>query len=156
MTGWRLGYLVTTKDMIEKLSKVAVNIWSCPVSFAQKAAIAALKGDMTPVYNMVETFRRRRDVMIRKLREIKGFEVWSSKGAFYVYPRIKNILDKTGLTTEEFVNKLLYSKHVVVLPGTAFPDKAGDGFLRFSFAVDEEKIRIGIDKIKEFVEDLEL
>jgi len=154
MTGWRLGYLVAKKEIIEKLSNVAVNIWSCPVSFVQKAAIAALRGDMTPVTKMVEIFRRRREIMVKKLREIKGFEVWSSKGAFYVYPRIKNILGKTGLSTGEFVDELLYSKKVVVLPGTVFPDKAGEGFLRFSFAVDEEDIRLGIDKIKEFVEEI--
>jgi len=154
MTGWRLGYLIVNKEMADKLSKIAVNIWSCPVSFVQKAAILALKGDWTPVYDMVKVFRRRKDIMVKRLREIKGFEVWSSKGAFYVFPRIKNILDSVRLTTEEFVNRLLYSKHVVVLPGTAFPDKAGDTFLRYSFAVDEEFIEKGIEKIKEFVEEL--
>ncbi|MEM4831581.1 MAG: pyridoxal phosphate-dependent aminotransferase [Sulfolobales archaeon] len=154
MTGWRLGYLVVREEVATKLTRLAVNIWSCPVSFAQKAAIAALKGPWEPVREMIGLFQYRRDVIARKLSEIKGFEVWPSTGAFYIFPRIRKVLDSAGLTVEEFVEKLLYTKYVVTLPGTAFPDKAGKDFIRLSFAVDAKLIEEGVERIKEFVESL--
>lgn len=154
MTGWRLGYLVVREEIASKLTRLAVNVWSCPVSFAQKAAIAALRGDWGPVREMIRLFQQRRDVIARKLSEIKGFEVWPSTGAFYIFPRIKKVLDSTGMKVEEFVEKLLYTKYVVTLPGTAFPDKAGKDFIRLSFAVDVKLIEDGVDRIKEFVESL--
>ncbi|MCS7098832.1 MAG: pyridoxal phosphate-dependent aminotransferase, partial [Sulfolobales archaeon] len=154
MTGWRLGYLVVREEVASKLTRLAVNIWSCPVSFAQKAAVAALRGPWEPVREMIKLFQYRRDVIARKLREVKGFEVWPSTGAFYIFPRIKKVLDAARLSVEEFVEKLLYSKYVVTLPGTAFPDKAGRDYIRLSFAVDAKLIEEGVERIKEFVESL--
>lgn len=154
MTGWRLGYLVLREEVAARLTRLAVNVWSCPVSFAQKAAIAALKGPWEPIKDMIKLFQYRRDIIARKLSEIKGFEVWPSTGAFYIFPRIRNVLNSTRLTVEEFVEKLLYTKHVVTLPGTAFPDKAGKDFIRLSFAVDAKLIEEGAERIKEFIESL--
>ncbi|MCX8184925.1 MAG: pyridoxal phosphate-dependent aminotransferase [Sulfolobales archaeon] len=151
MTGWRLGYLVVREEVASKLTRLAVNIWSCPVSFAQRAAIAALRGPWEPVKEMIRLFQYRRDVITRKLSEIRGFEVWPSTGAFYIFPRIKKVLDAAKLTVEEFVEKLLYSKYVVTLPGTAFPDKAGREYIRLSFAVDAKLIEEGVERIKEFI-----
>ncbi|MCD6278859.1 MAG: pyridoxal phosphate-dependent aminotransferase [Desulfurococcales archaeon] len=154
MTGWRLGYLVIRKEVAEKLTRLAVNIWSCTVSFAQKAAVAAMKGDWGPVKEMIKIFEKRRDLIVSKLREVPGFEVWASKGAFYVFPRIKKVLEETGLSVEEFVEQILYNKYVVTLPGTAFPDKAGKEFIRLSFATSFEAIEEGISRLKEGVEEL--
>lgn len=154
MTGWRLGYLVVREEIASKLTRLAVNIWSCPTSFAQRAAIAAIKGPWEPVKEMIRLFQQRRDVIARKLSEVKGFEVWPSTGAFYIFPRIRKVLDAAKLSVEEFVEKLLYSKYVVTLPGTAFPDKAGKDFIRLSFAVDVKLIEEGVERIKQFVESL--
>jgi len=154
MTGWRLGYLVTREEIASKLTRLAVNIWSCPTSFAQKAAIAAIKGPWEPVKEMIRLFQQRRDVIARKLNEVKGFEVWPSTGAFYIFPRIRKVLDAANLSVEEFVEKLLYSKYVVTLPGSVFPDKAGKDFIRLSFAIDVKLIEEGVERIKQFVESL--
>ncbi len=151
MTGWRIGYLVARSDVIKNLIKVAVNIWSCPPSISQVAALEALRGSWKPVKEMVKLFRKRRDLMYKELTKIPGFEVWKGLGAFYLFPRIKEILDATGMSTEEFSTNLLNETHVVVLPGTAFPDKAGEGFLRFSYSVSEEKIVEGVERIKDYV-----
>ena len=154
MTGWRLGYLVIRRDVAKHLTRLAVNVWSCPVSFAQKAAVAALRGDWEPVKKMVDLFRRRRDLIAKKLREVPGFEVWPSEGAFYIFPRVRKVLDETGMSVEEFVEHILYNKYVVTLPGTAFPDKAGKDFIRLSFATSEEAIEKGVERIREAVEEL--
>ena len=154
MTGWRVGYLVVRKEVARNLIKLAVNIWSCPPSFSQKAAITALRGDWRPVREMVEMFRRRRGTMVRELRKIPGFKVWKGRGAFYLFPNVKEVLEETGLTVEQFADKILTEKYVVVLPGTAFPDKAGSRYLRFTYAIDEERIREGAERILELVSDL--
>ncbi len=154
MTGWRLGYLVVREEVAQRLTRLAVNIWSCPVSFAQKGGVAALRGPWEPVKEMVKLFEKRRTRLAEKLREIPGFEVWPSKGAFYMFPRIKKLLDETGMTTEEFVNYIIENHQVVILPGTAFPDKAGDGYVRFSFATSIEVIEEGAERIKKAVEEL--
>ncbi len=152
MTGWRLGYLVVRREIAEKLKKLAVNIYSCPPSIAQKAGVAALNGPQTDRNKMIEEFRRRRDVIVEELRKIPGFEVATPKGAFYVFPRITKILEEAKISTEQFADNLLYNQGVVVLPGTVFPDKAGEGYLRLSYAVSTSKIKEGITRIKREVE----
>lgn len=154
MTGWRVGYLVVRKEVAKNLVKLAVNMWSCPPSIAQKAAIAALKGPWEPVKKMVETFRKRRDVMVRELRKVPGFKVWKGKGAFYLFPHVGEVLETSGMKVEELAMTLMERKYVVVLPGTAFPMSAGSEFLRFSYAVSEEKIIEGVARIREFVEEI--
>jgi aspartate aminotransferase len=156
MTGWRLGYLVAREDIVSRLTNVAVNIWSCPTSFVQRGGIAAIKRNevMDYVKEVVELFRRRRDLMVSKLREVKDIEVWPSQGTFYLFPYIGKILDRLGINDEIFAEKLLYSKYVVVIPGSSFPDKAGKKFVRLSFAVDMDTISRGIERIKQFVEEL--
>ncbi len=154
MTGWRLGYLAAKRDLVEKLVSLAVTVYSCAPSFAQRAGIAALRGDWSPVYMMVREFDERRKLMYKMLSGIPGFEAYLPGGAFYMFPRIKKLLEKVGLTSEEFANKLLNEKGVLVLPGTSFPDKAGEGFIRLSYASSKEDIREGISRLKEFVVDL--
>jgi aspartate aminotransferase len=156
MTGWRLGYLVAREDIVTKLANVAVNIWSCATSFVQRAGVVAIrKGEvMDYVKMMVELFRRRRDFMVAKLRSIKSIEVWPSQGTFYLFPYIGGFLDKLGIDDEVFAEKLLYNKYVVVIPGSGFPDKAGKKFVRLSFAVDINLIDRGIERIKQFIEEL--
>ncbi len=154
MTGWRLGYLVVRREIAEKLKRLAVNIYSCPPSISQKAGAAALRGPQTDRDRMIGEFERRRDVIIEELRKVPGFEVAIPKGAFYVFPRVAKVLEKTNMTTEQFADHLLYSRGVVVLPGTVFPDKAGEGYLRLSYAVSVDRIKEGVARIKEEVEEI--
>ena len=154
MTGWRLGYLIARKEVMPRLTVLAVNVYSCATSFVQKAAVVALKKSEEDVNKMIELFRRRRDLICSRLDEVRGFEVWPSKGAFYVFPNVGKVLNELNITVEEFVNRLLISKGVVVLPGTAFPETYGKNFIRLSFAVDFTSIEEGVKRIKEFVEEL--
>jgi aspartate aminotransferase len=154
MTGWRIGYLVVRGDVARKLTRLAVNIYSCAPSFAQEAAADALKGDWTPVKRMIEMFRRRRDLIYGELSKIKGFEVWKPHGAFYIFPRISNILSKSGLSIEQFVDYLIDRYQVVVLPGSGFPDTAGREYIRLSYAVLEEDIVEGVRRISDAVKEL--
>jgi len=154
MTGWRLGYLVTRGEVASKITRLAVNIWSCATSFVQKAGVAALKGSWDPVENMIKLFERRRNIAVEKLREIKDIEVWPCKGAFYLFPYIGSVLKTANMSSEQFVEKLIEKKHVVVLPGSVFPEKAGAEFIRISFALSENAIIEGIERLKSFIEEL--
>ncbi|MEM2347036.1 MAG: aminotransferase class I/II-fold pyridoxal phosphate-dependent enzyme, partial [Sulfolobales archaeon] len=154
MTGWRLGYLIARKEVIPKLTVLAVNIYSCATSFVQKAAITALQKSENDVKKMIEIFKKRRDLICSKLSSIEDLEVWTSRGAFYVFPNVSRILNKCKIDVEKFVNHLLLKYGVVVLPGTAFPDKFGKDFIRLSFAVDLKTIEEGVEKIRECVDNL--
>jgi aspartate aminotransferase len=154
MTGWRLGYIVARRDVIEKMIRVAVNVYSCATSFAQEAAIAALKGDWTPSRKMIELFRRRRDVIYEELSKVEGFEVWKPLGAFYIYPNVSTILRKINMTVEEFVDYLIDKQKVIVLPGTAFSEISGGDYIRLSYSISEEKIREGVRRIREAINEL--
>ncbi len=155
MTGWRLGYLVVSKDIADYIKKLATNVYSCPPSFAQKAGIEALRSEASwrSAREMIELFKRRRDVMYEELKKIPGVEVWRSAGAFYMFPRIRGVLNRLGMDVEQFVDWLLENYGVVILPGTAFSEThVGKEFVRFSFAVDERAIIEGIERIRRAVE----
>ncbi|MEM4965869.1 MAG: pyridoxal phosphate-dependent aminotransferase [Sulfolobales archaeon] len=154
MTGWRLGYIVARRDVAEKMIRVAVNVYSCATSFAQEAAVDALRGDWTPVKKMIQLFQRRRDVVYEELSKIDGVEVWKPLGAFYIYPRIKEILEKVKMSVEEFVEYLIDKHHVIVLPGTAFSTINGGDFIRLSYSISEERIREGVRRIREGIKEL--
>jgi len=154
MTGWRLGYLVASREVIEPLKRLATNTYSCPPSIAQKAGVEAMRSEASwkAAKAMIELFRRRRDAMYEELRKIPGIEVWRSTGAFYMYPRIKGLLDKLGMDVEQFADWLLENYGVVVLPGTAFSEThMGREYVRLSFALDEALIREGIERIRKAV-----
>jgi len=155
MTGWRLGYLVVSKEIADPIKRLATNVYSCPPSIAQKAGIEALRNPDTwkEVKKMVEMFKRRCDVMYEALKKVPGFEVWKSKGAFYMYPRVKSVLDKLGMDVESFTIWLLEEHGVVVLPGTGFSEsEMGREYVRFSFAISEDKIVEGVERIRKAVE----
>ncbi|MCS7111069.1 MAG: pyridoxal phosphate-dependent aminotransferase [Ignisphaera sp.] len=154
MTGWRLGYLVARGEVASKITRLAVNIWSCATSFVQKAGIVALKGSWKPIEDMIRLFEKRRNLAIEKLREIKGVEVWPSKGTFYLFPYMGSILRSIGMSSEQFVEQLVERKHVIVLPGTVFPERAGAEFIRISFALNDGAIAEGIERLKSFIVEL--
>ncbi len=153
MTGWRLGYLVAREEIIRKASALAANIYTCPTSFAQKGALAAFDS-FDEVKEMISLFKRRRDVMYEELKKVKGFKVPLAKGAFYMYPNISEVLKLKGWTSKDFAVELIKSKGVTTIPGEVFSPLTGKDFIRVSFALDENEIREGVKRIREFVDEI--
>ncbi|MEM2202086.1 MAG: pyridoxal phosphate-dependent aminotransferase [Candidatus Bathyarchaeia archaeon] len=149
MTGWRLGYGVMRKDLAEKITQLMINSNSCTCAFVQMAGVEALKGPQDSVEKMVAEFRKRREVIVSGLNNIKGITCKKPKGAFYVFPNIKG----TGKKSKEFSDYLLNEAGVAVLPGTSF-GKYGEGYLRISFANSVENIKKALDRISKAVEKL--
>lgn len=149
MTGWRLGYGVMRKDLAEKITQLMVNSNSCTCAFVQMAGVEALRGPQDSVDKMVAEFRKRREVIVSGLNNIKGITCKKPKGAFYVFPNIKGI----GKKSKEFSDYLLNEAGVAVLPGTSF-GRYGEGYLRISFANSIENIEKALDRISKAVEKL--
>jgi aspartate aminotransferase len=154
MTGWRLGYLVIRKDIVPKLLDLAVTVYSCATSFAQKAAVEALRGDWRPVREMIKEFEERAKLLYNILSKAPGIETYLPRGAFYMFPRVSALLRALNVDIDTFVMKLLDEKGVLVLPGKAFPDKAGLEHVRISFATSKDKIEEGSKLIVEFAEEV--
>lgn len=149
MTGWRLGYGIVPKKLAEKMIKLAINTYSCACAFIQIAGIEALKGPQKCVEEMLEELRRRREVIVEGLNNIKGIKCHKPKGAFYVFPNIK----ETGMKSRELANYLLEEAGVAVLPGNSF-GSYGEGYLRLSFANSIENIKEALRRMKTAIERL--
>lgn len=147
MTGWRLGYGVMRKDLAQKLAQLMTNSNSCTCAFIQMAGIEALKGPQTESEKMVEEFRKRREIIVSGLNQIKGITCKKPKGAFYVFPNITG----TGMKSSELGDYLLKQAGVAVLPGTSF-GKYGEGYLRLSFANSAENIKKALTRIANALE----
>lgn len=147
MTGWRMGYGIMQKSLAQKITQLMINSNSCTCAFAQMAGIEALKGPQTETEKMVAEFKRRREVIISGLNNVKGFSCLKPHGAFYAFPSIKN----TGKTASELADLLLNESGVATLSGTSF-GKFGEGYLRFSFANSVENITKALTRISEWVE----
>ncbi|MEM3704250.1 MAG: aminotransferase class I/II-fold pyridoxal phosphate-dependent enzyme, partial [Candidatus Bathyarchaeia archaeon] len=147
MTGWRLGYGVMRKDLAEKITQLMINSNSCTCAFVQMAGVEALRGPQDSVDKMVTEFRKRREVIVSGLNNIKGITCKKPKGAFYVFPNIKGI----GKKSKEFSDYLLNEAGVAVLPGTSF-GRYGEGYLRISFANSIENIEKALNRISKAVE----
>src|SRR5919198_1193462 len=142
MTGWRLGFGVFPPALVEPVTRLVVNSVSCTSAFSQLAAIAALEGPWEPVERMVATFRERREVIVAGLNRIPGFACQQPGGAFYAFPRVRDL----GLPAADLAELLLLRGGVACLPGTAF-GAGGEGYLRFSYANSVERIRQALDAI---------
>ncbi len=150
MTGWRLGYLVIRREVIPHILDLAVTVYSCAPSFGQKAAVEALRGDWGPVREMIRTFEERARVLYEILSKAPGVEAYLPQGAFYMFPRVRRLMEALGTDEDGLVHRLLDEKGVLVLPGTSFPDKAGAGHVRISFATATDAIKEGASLIVEF------
>lgn len=146
MTGWRIGYGVFPSFLVDAVNKLMVNSNSCTASFTQRAAIAALTGDQTPVAAMVEEFRRRRDAFVESLNSIPGFRCEIPQGAFYAFANIQG----TGWRSRPLADALLNQAGVACLSGTAF-GQFGDGYLRFSYATSLSNLLEAAGRIHQFV-----
>ncbi|MBQ2966559.1 MAG: aminotransferase class I/II-fold pyridoxal phosphate-dependent enzyme [Clostridia bacterium] len=148
MTGWRLGYAVGNRDVIKAMTKIhQFAIMSSPTT-AQYAAIEALKNGDEDIAEMASQYDERRRVLIDRLNEM-GLTCFEARGAFYVFPSIKS----TGLSSEEFCKRLLETKKVAVIPGSAFGE-SGEGHVRISYAYSLKTINKALDRMQEFLNEL--
>jgi len=146
MTGWRIGYGAGPKELIEAMGRVQDHTTSNPTSFAQIGALYAL--DLVDeVRDMVEAFRKRREILLDELRQIPNISCVTPMGAFYAFPNVSFYMKKLGRdSTEELASYLLDKAGVAVVPGEGFGAK---GYVRLSFAVSEEDIKEGLKRMKE-------
>ncbi len=144
MTGWRLGYALGPQQLIDTMAQLQVNAVSCTAGFVQMAGIEALEGPQDALYEMVNEFRARREVIVDGLNDIDGVVCPNPGGAFYVFPQFDQPAD-------ELAHRLLYEAGVAVLPGSAF-GSYGSKCMRFSFANSRANIQSAIAQVKELTE----
>lgn len=149
MTGWRLGYGAMRKDLAQKVTQLMINSNSCTSAFTQMAGVEALRGPQTESKKMVEEFRRRREVIVSGLNNIKGITCKKPRGAFYVFPNVKSF----GMESKKLSDIILQKAGVAVLSGTAF-GAYGEGYLRLSFANSVENIQKAIKRISDLAKTL--
>ena len=148
MTGWRLGFALAPAPIIQIMTKIhQFAIMSAPTT-SQYAAIEALKNGDKDIEAMVEEYDSRRRLIVDGFRKI-GLDCFEPLGAFYVFPCIKS----SGLSSEEFCEKLLYAKKVALVPGSAFGE-CGEGFVRASYCYSVEHIKEALRRVGEFLEEL--
>jgi aspartate aminotransferase len=150
MTGYRIGWMAShDKELITAVKRLQGQTISCATTIAQKAAEAAYAGPQDCVEDMRQAFHRRRDLILGLAKEIPGMKVLEPQGAFYLFPCVKS----TGLTGDEFAERLLVEKHVAVVPGSAFGE-SGKYFVIASYATSLKDLKIAAAKIREFISEL--
>ena len=148
MTGWRLGFACGPGEIIKIMTKVHQYAIMCAPTTSQYAALEAIKNGDSDIEKMREEYNMRRRLILQGFRNI-GLDCFEPKGAFYVFPSIKS----TGLSSEEFCEKLLYSKKVALVPGNAFGE-SGEGFVRASYCYSVSHIKEALGRIEEFLKEL--
>ncbi len=143
MTGWRLGYMGAPEAVAKAVDSVQSHSTSNPCSFAQKGAIAALKGDQQPLSDMHDEFDMRRNYMYDRIAKIANITAVKPEGAFYILVNISQL----GLTSQNFADRLLSKANVAVIPGAAFGD---DRTIRLSYATSIDVIKKGLDRFQDF------
>lgn len=146
MTGWRVGYAAGGQETIKAMTKIHQYTMLCAPIMGQMAAIEALKAGSSEVRAMVREYDRRRRVMVKGLRDI-GLSCFEPKGAFYAFPSI----GVTGLTSEEFAEKLLMEEKVAVVPGSAF-GQYGEGYIRCCYAAALPEIEEALKRMGSFID----
>ncbi|WP_050636818.1 aminotransferase class I/II-fold pyridoxal phosphate-dependent enzyme [Candidatus Stoquefichus sp. SB1] len=146
MTGWRLGYTLANEVLTKAMNKIHQYVIMSAPSPAQYGAIEGLRHCEDEVLKMRDSYKTRRNFLVKAFNDM-GLETFKPQGAFYVFPCIKS----TGLTSDEFCEKLLDDQKVACVPGTAF-GPAGEGFIRVSYAYSIEELKVATIKIKEFVD----
>lgn len=148
MTGWRLGYACGPEVIIKQMLKIHQFAIMCAPTTSQYAAVEALRNGDEDVAMMREEYNGRRRYVLERFKEM-GLSCFEPFGAFYAFPCIKDL----GMTSDEFATKLLQTKKVAVIPGTAF-GACGEGFLRISYAYSLDDLRIALDRVAEFVTEI--
>lgn len=152
MTGWRVGYVAAPSEILAVMRKIHQYAIMCAPTAGQYAALEALehsfRNDFAEVKEMRRQYNERRIYLVNRLNDM-GLECFEPRGAFYAFPSVKS----TGMDGERFAEKLLFDKKVAVVPGSAF-GASGKDFIRISYAYSVEAIRLALDKIEEFLEEL--
>ncbi|MER7667929.1 pyridoxal phosphate-dependent aminotransferase [Kitasatospora sp. NPDC096128] len=153
MTGWRVGWVIGPKDVIKAATNLQSHATSNVSNVAQRAAIAAVAGDLSAVHEMRTAFDRRRKTIVRMLNEIEGIICPEPEGAFYAYPSVKGLLGKEirgrrPQTSAELASLILDEVEVAAVPGEAF---GTPGYLRFSYALGDEDLVEGISRIQKLL-----
>jgi len=150
MTGWRIGFALAPAPVIGAMMKLQSHCTSNPTSIAQKAAVEAMRGTQDSVPVMLAEYRRRRDFVIGRLRQILGVSIVTPKGAFYAYPNI-SVAFKSGKVKNslDFSNQLLTASHVAVVPGEAF---GTNDHIRISYATSMRELERGLDRLHKFID----
>ena len=148
MTGWRLGYVCGHHILLDAMKKIHQYAIMCSPTTAQFAAIEALKNGDESVTKMVKEYNRRRRVLVNGFRKL-GLDCFEPLGAFYVFPCIKS----TGMTSDEFCEKLLLKEKVLAVPGNAFGE-CGEGFIRACYASSMENIIEALKRIEKFLNEV--
>lgn len=146
MTGWRIGYVCGSKIIIDQMKKIHQYAIMCSPTTAQFAAIEALKNSADDVGSMVREYNRRRRLMLSRLNSM-GLSCFEPQGAFYTFPCIKS----TGLSSDEFCEKLLMDEKVLMIPGNAFGE-CGEGFVRATYANSMENLLEALNRIERFLQ----
>ena len=153
MTGWRVGWMAGPKDIIKAATNLQSHMTANVANVSQRAAIAALNGDLSASNEMKVAFLRRRNLIVKMLKEIDGFSCPTPQGAFYAYPAVHGVLGreirgKKPQTSSELANLILDEVEVAAVPGEAF---GPSGYLRFSYALSDEDLIEGITRIKNLI-----
>lgn len=148
MTGWRMGYALGPAEILNQITKIHQFAIMCAPTTSQYAAIEALKNGDDDIARMLEEYDMRRRIIVNGFNGL-GLTCREPFGAFYAFPCIES----TGMSSEEFCEKLLYSKKVALVPGTAF-GRGGDGFVRASYCYSVDHIKTAIERIGEFLQEI--
>ncbi len=143
MTGWRIGFSLTPVEVARAILKLQSHSTSNPTSIAQKAAVEALRGSQDSVANMLAEYRRRRDFVVRRLRQIPGVECPEPRGAFYAFPNLG-----PKVNSAEFADRLLHEAYVAVVPGEAF---GVEHHIRISYATSMQELERGLERLHRFI-----
>ncbi len=152
MTGWRIGFGLVPESIVGAMMKLQSHSTSNPTSISQKAAVEALRGPQDSVQVMLAEYRKRRDFVVERLRQIPGVQCAMPDGAFYAYPNIGGVLGRGGVhTPQQFAERLLQEAHVAVVPGEAF---GTHHHVRISYATSMHELERGLDRMHRFIDGL--
>lgn len=157
MTGWRVGWMIGPGDVIKAATNFQSHLTSNVANVSQRAALAAVAGDLSAVERMREAFDRRRRLMVSLLSEVKGLEVPVPTGAFYAYPSVEALIGHSlrGTVIDSsatLAGLILEHAEVAVVPGEAF---GPSGFVRLSYATSDEAITEGVGRIQALLSEVE-
>jgi aspartate aminotransferase len=149
MTGWRVGWMVGPRDVIQAGERLQSHATSNVANIAQQAALAALVGSQSTVEEMRSAFDKRRKLMYELVSQIHGVKVLEPQGAFYVFPDVSALLGDRFKSSADLAKSLLEEEAVAVVPGESF---GAPGHIRLSYATSEDGIRVGMERLRRFLE----
>ncbi|MBN2332963.1 MAG: pyridoxal phosphate-dependent aminotransferase [Deltaproteobacteria bacterium] len=157
MTGWRIGFAAAPAPLVAAMTKIQSQSTSNPTSIAQKAALEAYDGPQDFIARVLPAFNERRDYIVATLNAIPGISCFNPAGAFYVFPRVEDLIGRTSAgraitSSLDLCDLLIDEARIAAVPGEAF---GAPGYLRLSYATSLENIKTGMKRLQEFVDRLE-